>query len=106
MQTKNARNKQVIERIEQLRASLGLSVRAFCAALGYNPGTYANHIGARATQPSNNLITLIANTYKVNANWILSGYGEMMQPGTGRIDLAAGGGVADPHERLTGSDLV
>lgn len=95
MQTKKAQNKQVAERIERIRAGLGLTVRAFCTEIGYNPGTYANHIGARATQPSTNLITLIANKWGINPNWILSGYGDVMKPGARRIDLFSGAGVAE-----------
>lgn len=66
------------KRLALFRNSLGMSQRAFAAALGVSPG----RIGSMETDkdtPSKNFLLKISDTYGVSADWLLNGQGEMQR---------------------------
>lgn len=82
------------ERLVSFRNSLGMSQTAFAASLGFSQGT-VSHIEKGSAKPSRNFLTKISDTYRISADWLLYGRGEMFHepeigiapgnPNTGRI---------------------
>lgn len=67
----------IIQRVEQLRGSLGLSKSRFARSMGLTPQTYNNFMGPQASKPSVKLIYGIVSAYNVTAMWLLNGSGPM-----------------------------
>ncbi|OYX43317.1 MAG: hypothetical protein B7Z02_09205 [Rhodobacterales bacterium 32-67-9] len=84
------------KRLASFRQSLGLSQRAFGAAIGTSHATVA-FIEGDERDPSRAFLQKISDTYGVNADWLLSGHGEMLRaPGGG---YEARRGSVEPADR-------
>jgi SOS-response transcriptional repressor LexA len=64
------------ERIKKARLSLGLSQIEIANALGVQ-SNFLSNIERGAKTPPKKLIELLSSRYKINANWILTGEGDM-----------------------------
>ncbi len=71
------------KRLVLFRKSVGLSQRAFAAALGFSGG-FVGQIEAGLVTPSKSFLLKISDVYGVSADWLLNGHGEMIRaPGAG-----------------------
>jgi len=69
------------DRIEELRASMRLTKQDFCSSIGFSLSNYANITGARRSKPTAELVASIVERTEVNADWLLTGRGEMFAGG-------------------------
>jgi len=65
------------ERLKKARQSLGLSQIELADVLGVQ-SNFISNIERGAKKPPKNLIELLSSRYKINANWILTGEGDMV----------------------------
>ena len=71
----------IIERVERVRANLGLTKHGFATTMGISPQTYNNFTGCQGSKPSVELLYGVVRYYGVNPQWLLTGCGEMLLPG-------------------------
>ncbi len=76
-QQSNRRFSEIIERIEQVRAYLGLNRSKFCRSIGMSPQTYNNFIGAQGTKPNIQLLHGVVTRFGVDPMWLFTGRGNM-----------------------------
>lgn len=71
------------KRLVLFRSSLGLSQRAFAAALGVSNAAIGQ-VENDSRQPTKVFLLKISDVYGVSSDWLLNGHGEMIRaPGTG-----------------------
>lgn len=76
-QQSSRRFTEIIERIEQVRAYLGLNRSKFCRSIGMSPQTYNNFIGAQGTKPNIQLLHGVVTRFGVDPMWLFTGRGNM-----------------------------
>jgi len=82
----------IIERVEQLRAHLGLNKSRFSSEIGMKPQTYNNFIGSQASKPNVELLHGIVTRFGVNPLWVFTGHGPMFLEGRGYAGVRQGAG--------------
>lgn len=92
----------VNDNLKQLLQALNLSQRQFAQTLCLDPG-YLSKIIQGKMPLNSRLQLLIANTFKVNPEWLRTGEGEMFQV---PMDSAVKGRVLDEIEKLNESQLI
>jgi len=65
------------ERLKQAREALGLKQTEIARTLGVQ-SNFLSNIERGAKKPTKELIELFSSRYKINANWLLTGEGEMV----------------------------
>jgi len=65
------------ERLKKARQSLGLSQIEIAEVLGFQ-SNFLSNIERGAKKPPKKLIELLSSRYKINANWLLTGEGDMV----------------------------
>lgn len=83
----------IIERVEQLRAHLGLNKSRFSAEIGMKPQTYNNFIGSQGSKPNVELLHGIVSRFGVNPLWVFTGQGAMFLEGRGYSGMRPGVGM-------------
>jgi transcriptional regulator with XRE-family HTH domain len=83
----------IIERVEQLRAHLGLNKSRFSAEIGMKPQTYNNFIGSQGSKPNVELLHGIVARFGVNPLWVFTGQGAMFLEGRGYAGGRPGAGM-------------
>lgn len=73
----------IIERVEQVRAHLGLNKSRFSAEIGMKPQTYNNFIGSQGSKPNVELLHGVVTRFGANPLWIFNGQGPMFLEGRG-----------------------
>lgn len=76
------------QRIKRIRVYAGLSQDEFAAKLGYSSRGKITNIELGKTTPDEAFIRLVANTFGINYEWILTGEGEMLRPVTKTEEIA------------------
>lgn len=66
-------------RFLELRKSLGLTQEEFANKLGLTRGAITN-VERGLTEPKPHFLSLVANTFNVNEEWLRTGEGEMFRP--------------------------
>jgi SOS-response transcriptional repressor LexA len=69
------------DRLKEARQSLGLKQTEIANILGIN-SNFLSNIERGAKSPSKKLIETLSSAYKINANWLLTGEGDMFVGGT------------------------
>ena len=73
-------DKAICERIVMIRKTLGLTQLALSKKLSVNQGNVAD-IERKTREPSKEMIKELISECGINANWLLTGEGEMFLPG-------------------------
>ncbi len=99
-------------RVREFRKSLPMSQRAFAASLGFSGGL-VGQIEANLAAPSAGFVRALSSVYRVSADWVLHGTGEMLLseiPGfagrQGRIDPPSSASPAGGDFRFEGEEFA
>ena len=87
-------------RIEQIRADLGLSPPAFCERIGFPYTRYHHIISGRKSKPTADLLALVADRTNVNPEWLLKGVGPPYPGGGGWREATVSTNVDDRYVLL------
>lgn len=77
------------KRLAAFRGSLGMNQRAFAQSLGVSPGRIGT-LETDAAPLSRAFLEKIAGVHGVNADWLLSGHGEMLRSPVGSVSARKG----------------
>ena len=69
------------KRVKMVREALNMNMATFAKEMGVRPQNVSTIEMEGASNPSADFLTRLANTYKVNLNWLLTGEGEMFLDG-------------------------
>lgn len=76
------------QRIKRVRVATGLTQDEFAAKLGYSSRGKITNIELGKTTPDDAFIRLVARTFGVSYDWLLTGEGEMLRPVTRDEEIA------------------
>jgi phage repressor protein C with HTH and peptisase S24 domain len=89
------------DRIKEVIETLDISVADFSASIGVSKQSVYDIIGRRRNQPNVTTLSAIAESFKVDANWLLTGQGNMFKPADSLV--ANGSPNGSPNGSLNGS---
>ncbi len=71
-------DKDFCDRLKKIRENTGLNKSQFSETLNFNPSFFSD-IERYKVEPSKDIIKKVISKFRVNANWLLTGEGEMYQ---------------------------